>query len=409
MALSLFKVELFFSIAAFMGYIYLGSDSSPLYIILMTGIGVLNIGLTLVAMMKSQAIKVRDLLLLIGFPLFVLISLIFGIIASRSAIAIQQRQFNSFLAFSLPNLFIGWYIAKKKVDIFNSVFLVMIIISAGSIASILVPFLSGRGFTVMGGASYQAASYYTAFAFGLNLYILEFKANHTFFKKINAPAVGIFQFILLLLQAVMVIIPGGRGAFVLMIAYIALSTSKVITERNIVKTILGAILFLIASLLLIRIFPRLYENSIFQRGFDRAIAFIGPGGTLDWEGSSGRLPIYLESIELFKQSPVYGYGLYGYLAKVSYGGYPHNFFLEILLQGGLLYLSVWIVFIWNLFRKLYFNIQKDERNRIFLYLGAYPAVMLMFSGSYLTTGLLWFVVAYIVFGEKYASCYRIKL
>jgi len=406
MALSIFKRELFFSIAAFLGYIYLGSDSSPIYIVLMTGIGVLNISVGILAIMRSQTIRKRDLFLLLGFPFIVFIFFVLGRIANSTAIALQQSQFNSFLAFTLPSLFIGWYIAKRGIDIFSSVFLVMVIISAGSLASILVPFSLGRGFTVMGGASYQAASFYTSFAFGLNLYILINKSNHTSSKRLDTLTIRILQVILLLVQAVMVIIPGGRGVFVLMIAYVVIAVARIITKRNVLKIIFSAILFVIMSLLLVSVFPRLYENDIFQRGFNRAIAFIGPGGTLNWEGSSGRLPIYMESIELFKQSPVFGYGLYGYLSKVSFRGYPHNFFLEVLLQGGLLYLSIWVVAIWYLFRRLYFLIKKDERKRIFLYLGLYPSVMLMFSGSYLTNGLFWFVVASILTSCQYLSGQR---
>ncbi len=396
MALSIFKVELFFSIAALSGYVYLGSEFSAIFIILMTGIGVINIGISLLALLVSRRIKIIDIVILIGFPIFVLASLILGRISSTSAISLQQSQFNSFLAFSLPSLFIGYYIAKKDIDLFIPIIIVMISITAGSIVSILVPFISGAAFSIMGGASYQAASYYTAFAYGLNLYVLIYSSNHTESRAFSSVSIKIFQVIFLILQVIMVIIPGGRGAFVLMIVYSFMAFLKLITLRNAVKLILGLLIFFLLAYVLSNVFPRLLANPIFQRGFNRAVAFIGPGGTVNWEGSSGRQPIYLESINLFKQSPVIGYGLYGYFSKVSYGGYPHNFFLEILLQGGLLYLSIWLLFILHLGRRILNFIKTDEKQRIVIYLGLYPAVMLMFSGSYLSNGLFWFLVVYLM-------------
>ena len=393
--MGLFKAELFFSIAALFGFVYLGSESSSIYIVLMTSVGILNIGFGLLEIIRSKRIKIKEMALLFGFPVFVLISFIVGRISNGSAIALQQRQFNSFLAFSLPSLFIGMYIARKNIDLFIPVCLIMVLITAGSISSILIPFLLGSGFTVMGGASYQTASYYTSFAFGLNLYILVHKKKHLKFVPKRFPAISIVQILLLMLQAIMVIIPGGRGAFVLMITYLFFVAFRFANKRNVLNIIYTIVIFAISLISLQQLFPHLMNNSIFQSGFNRATAFIGQGGALNWEGSSGRLPIYLESIEVFKESPIIGYGLYGYLNKISYGGYPHNFFLEVLLQGGLIYLSIWIVFIWFIFKKLYLLIKVDERNWIILYIGLYPAIMLMFSGSYLTAGFFWLFVSYL--------------
>jgi hypothetical protein len=90
MALSIFKVELFFSIGALFGYVYLGSDSSAIYIILMTGIGIINIGFSLLTLLLSRKIRIRDIVILIGFPIFVLASLILGRISSTSAFSTAE-------------------------------------------------------------------------------------------------------------------------------------------------------------------------------------------------------------------------------------------------------------------------------------------------------------------------------
>jgi O-antigen ligase len=397
MAMSVFKVELFFSVAAFLGYTYLGSDSSKIYVVLMAGIGVLSIGIGIFAIFNSNRIKSIESFLLFVLPLIVFSSFIVSRAKSASVIAIQQNQFNLFLAFSLPALFCGWFLAKNKIDLFLSVLFVMLLISAGSIVSILIPFLSGKRFTVMGGASYQAASYYTAFAFGLNLYIILFKASHINRNKIRKRNVliQILLISLLILQSIMVIIPGGRGAFILMVIYLSLSIMKCLITRNVIRVMYAVFIIVVLLVILGKVFQRLLENSLFLQSFNRVLAFIGQGGTVNWDGSSERLPIYQEAINLFLESPIIGYGLYGYISKVSYAVYPHNFFLEVLLQGGLIYLSVWIVFIWYILKKMYFLVLYDKRKRLFLYIGLYPAVMLMFSGSYLSNGLFWFLISLI--------------
>lgn len=397
MTISIFKGELFFSIAAFLGYTYLGSDSSPIFIVLMVGIGVLNIGIGILTILKSKRIKLKELFLLFGLPIIVFSSYIISRAMCTSVIAIQQQdQFNSFLAFSFPALFCGWFIAKNKVDLFFSTLLVMLLISAGSITSILIPFISGKGFTVMGGASYQGASYYTALALGLNLYIIMFKANHTGITRGKNILIQVLLLSLLILQSIMVIIPGGRGAFVLMVTYLGLLTIKYLIDRNTIRVIFKVFFVIVLLVILGKIFQKLLENTLFLWGFNRAIAFIGPRGTLNWDGSSGRLSIYQESINLFLKSPIFGYGIYGYLPKLSYGNYPHNFFLEVLLQGGLVYLSVWSVFIWYLLKKMHLLMLHDKRNRLFLYLGIYSVVMLMSSGSYLSNGIFWFLISLLV-------------
>lgn len=395
MAMSIFKVELFFSIAAFVGYIYLGSDSSPIYIVLMIGIGVLNIGIGILTLLKSKR-RLIEIIFLFGVPLIILSEFIMSRAKSTLAIALQQEQFNVFLAFSFPALFCGWFIAKNKIDLYFSALLVMLLISAGSIVSILIPFISGEYFIVMGGASYQTASYYTALALGLNIYLMSFKANHTDITKKSNILIQISQISLLVFQSIMVIIPGGRGAFILMVIYLCFFIINSLTKRNIIRVLYAVFFITILFVILGKVFQRLLGNTLFLKGFNRAIAFIGPGGTLNWEGSSGRLPIYQESINLFLKSPVIGYGLYGYLSKVSFRSYPHNLFLEILLQGGLVYLSGWVVFFWYLLKKMYFLILHDKRNRLLLYIGLYPTVKLMFSGSYLTEGLFWFIISFLI-------------
>ena len=62
------------------------------------------------------------------------------------------------------------------------------------------------------------------------------------------------------------------------------------------------------------------------------------------EGFTGRSLLWSNSIQLIKKSPIIGYGMknIGYLSV--WGGYfsSHNIILEMLLQGGIIALILWI-------------------------------------------------------------------
>lgn len=136
------------------------------------------------------------------------------------------------------------------------------------------------------------------------------------------------------------------------------------------------------------------QNDVFRTGYMRATQFLAPGGGINWEGTSGRDVVYLNTIHLIEQRPVLGYGLYGMWDVINY--YPHNLFLEVLLQGGIVYL---IIFSWMLLlfvRKLFRMVKTDRRYRILGILFLYPFVMLMFSGTYLNTSQFWFAVVFVL-------------
>jgi O-antigen ligase len=70
-------------------------------------------------------------------------------------------------------------------------------------------------------------------------------------------------------------------------------------------------------------------------------------GSLDTDRSTLlRLDLYREAWNLFYQAPLLGSGSgsFGYLADNAVGAYPHNMFLEILVQSGLVGLLVFLAF-----------------------------------------------------------------
>lgn len=400
LVIGLLKIELFFSISAILGYTYIGSESSPIYLIFMIGIGILNIAIVLWEVFRTGRLLIKDISLIIGIPFLVLISYLFAIIEYGYAEDIN-RYFNNFLAFSFPSIYIGFYYGKnnKEKEIINLTPILqisMLLLTIGSIASIIIPVLRGVGFTQLGGASYQSASYYAAFSFGLNVYYLVWGENHNRLHFMRSRLYRILSVILIPIQIVSVIIPGGRGAFVQLFVYIIITLIEVLRERKRKKTIVFLFSLIMLALVIILISPYLMENDFFQRGFNRVLSFVSPSGGINWEETSGRKAIYEEAIDLFKKSPLIGYGLFGYNYQISIRQYPHNIILEVLLQGGIIYLLIFVLLLLKIFIKIFKLIKIDNKWREILFLFIYPLTGLMFSGSYLSTSIFWFVVISVI-------------
>lgn len=399
--IGLFKVPLFFSIVALLGYEGLSETNPQLYAYIMSILGIVNMATILWVVARNDRFTIKDIVVLLGIPFIMLLSYYTAIGLGRHHPQ-NSYYFSLFLGFSLPSIFIGYYLGSayrrgRKVDVGRYVEIIMLVISIGGFVTIIIPFMQGARFITMGGASYQSASYYSALAFGLNLYFIVWGRNHKRFRLFVTRFYKIFSVLLLVLQFVMVVIPGGRGAFVLAVLYVLLALFEILRVRRLKKILQGMLVVVGLVVVAIMFLPRLMENPLFTRGFNRAIAFIDTGGGVNWDGTSGRLPLYQSALDFIKESPIVGYGIFGY-PRIYGEYYPHNIILEMLLQGGILYLTFWIVLLTVLTRRLFRNIKKDVEYRIYLFITTYPLVMLMFSGTYISNDLFWFVVIFLVTG-----------
>ncbi|MBJ2356836.1 O-antigen ligase [Sphaerochaeta sp. S2] len=396
--IGLFKVPLFFSVVALLGYEGLSETNPRLYAYIMSIIGIVNMATILWVVARSDRFTIKDIVVLLGIPFIMLLSYYTAIVLGRHHPQ-NSYYFSLFLGFSLPAIFIGYYLGKayrrtRMVDIGRYVEIIMLVISVGGFVTILIPFMQGARFTTLGGASYQSASYYSALAFGLNLYFIVWGRNHVRFRLLTTRFYKIFSVLLLVLQFVMVVIPGGRGAFVLAVLYVLLALFEILRVRKVKKILQGTLFVIGLVVVAIMFLPRLMENPLFASSFNRAIAFIDTGGGVNWDGTSGRLPYYENALSLISEAPIIGYGIFGF--RNVYGKeYPHNLILELLLQGGVVYLAFWTVLLTVLARRLFRNMRRDVGFRAYLFIAAYPLVMLMFSGTYISTGLFWFMVAFL--------------
>ena len=111
-------------------------------------------------------------------------------------------------------------------------------------------------------------------------------------------------------------------------------------------------------------------------------------------------------LTLISRSPIFGYGVFG---MWRYSALPHNFFLEILIQGGTVYFSFILIFLTYVFIKLYKITRIDPSFKLISILGLYPLVFLMFSGSYMSNSIFWFCISFVISYSSQSLNQGIKL
>lgn len=262
------------------------------------------------------------------------------------------------------------------------------------LASTLITFgsllLTGQVRSV-GVNSYQGASYNSAFCFGM---IWFYYLKSDWFKQKYK-----YAWCLLPLLFVATVLPGGRGAFVLLVAYTIWCMGIILRRTRCarLKKTIKPMTLVIGVAILVVVLYFLFTNinryiDVLRGGFQRAVSFLDfESGSLNFAtGSSGRGTIYEYALEKIGERPLTGYGIYGYL-YIGLSPYPHNIILEILLQYGVVLgiplLAILLVFELRL-------IKKGE----FLQLGIsfYVYVNLMFSGSYTFNAFFWFLFVFAI-------------
>ncbi|PWL55887.1 MAG: hypothetical protein DBY38_00165 [Clostridium cadaveris] len=386
----IFSINMFFSICSIIGYSYGGSDSSSIYKIYMFLIFIFSLIFFLYQLVVKKIIKTKGQVLVLIIPFIVtLIFLVNEILAINNYNT--TKYFMYFIIFSVPAIFMGIYVAQsnKISSVSKNMELVMLIFTVAVMITTIKSLSSGERFNSIGGETYQFASYLAAFSFGINIYYLVYGTNHERFRFTSTKIYKLCCYVLLMFQLCGVFIAGGRGGFVLIIAYliyIALSLLDKKHSKRIIKYIFIVGIFLLVISIL---FPYLLNIESFNNSFNRVFSYISTDG-VDWSGTNRDL-VYAEAIYYIKQKPLLGYGLFNWASD----NYPHNFILEILLNGGILYLFFWIFVLINLVTKLSKIIKYDSETRIIKIIFLYPLLMLMFSGTYTINTIFWFCISFI--------------
>lgn len=139
------------------------------------------------------------------------------------------------------------------------------------------------------------------------------------------------------------------GAGVVLLAFMLFRVRQKNVKR-LIAGLAGAVAMMTASIGAVFItlsFMGMSPEMVFK-SLRIGINFFHAGGGVVDQSSLLRLQFYKEAIDLILNSPLFGYsfGAFSYLANNANGGYPHNMFLEILVNSGivgLIFFLFWIV------------------------------------------------------------------
>ncbi|MCI8483536.1 MAG: O-antigen ligase family protein [Lachnospiraceae bacterium] len=262
-----------------------------------------------------------------------------------------------------------------------------VLASAGDVSNSLDTF---------GGATYQSASYFMAFAFGINTFLLMIKKKTVYLSRLNIVTNSVCRMFLSAALVCFVLFTGGRAGIVLIMVYLSVLTWWTFQDERFSFTIwiLG---FLMCMGLLAFIVTVLIDHPIFYTRIHRVFEYISGAG-IDFSKTSGRDIIYGIYQEFIKERPIAGYGI---LASSYLEHYePHNFILQVLFEGGFLYLLFWTGILAALYSR--WRNQEGLEKYFLIIVMLYPLIHLMFSANYVIDEVFWFslIWAVLIHGEK---------
>lgn len=248
----------------------------------------------------------------------------------------------------------------------------------------------------------QTLSYYAAYCFILYLFFILFGKEYDRFRIFKKKAYKYYSYFMLPYLIAVMLFSGGRGAlgtlvvglFVLLFLYNKFYGIK----KGIVLRYL-----IIAGLLASAVYVNIQEDTrfILENNYQRVFSFFDTSKDM-YERTSGRDEVLKVAYEQIQESPIIGNGLFSYkdtfVPKVG-NPYPHNLFIEIILQGGFLFLLFFVLFLINLLVKLR-HILKIPSHEIVAIFAVFSLTMLMYSGSYMQSSFFWFFIIY-VFNYKF--------
>lgn len=411
LTLSLFASTIFFLIIPLFGLSYMGSEESSLYINTIVGLALFSM-IYIIIYESLHITKASGTILPYFIPLiFAFIYLVESVIYQDIG-SLSRRMFTFTLAFTMPSILYANYICRydKLSEMLKNIEIIFIISSIGLIYSVpsMYMMLDYRA-SIGGGGNHQVISYGAAIFFGY-FFINTFTNNDRYrYKFLCNKLVYIIEVILMLTNVGICVIGGGRGGLVLLIVNFIL-LSIVINKKLLLKILL--ILILLSLLIYFLASFTSLSNSIFydmfQKGLERGFSYLNDDGSIDISQTSGRDYVYEGLYQLVESMPLFGYGFfhtYEICHKVVEQPYPHNIFLEILLQGGFLLLLIFCFFMLKLSKNIYIIIKSNNTTIYILPLITYPLIQLLFSGTYMTSSFFWFVVVY-MFNNNIVKNYK---
>lgn len=397
----LFAAPFFFSITAILGLGYYGEAGDNTYRFYCIACFLIGI-FTFLSNYIHQNHPPRNFISILIITIFVVVGALSDYTSDKSWLCL--------VAFCLPSTFIGIYYANRRSVIEMEKWLDVVAL----IITIALPIMVYRLNVIRfeGGGSYsQSLSYYAALCFLINLFILKYGHTNRRFSFFRTYFYKLFVYFMFTVYVLVILVSGGRGGFVtlflgIFVFLLTFRGSRLRMFGLILSTAMVGIIVSVSFLICAE------ENILttFEENSERVFSYLSSSG-IDMNETSGRNSVFEKSIRLFNNSPIIGYGLFSYkeiLDKNINLPYPHNLFLEWLLQGGLLLCTIGLFILYMFITRLKQIIKENEDFIIILPFVIYPFTMLMYTGSYMEEPFFWFCMT-LVFNYKLVNFKNKKL
>ncbi len=384
--LALFSVyirEMFFSLLAVFGMDISSGNHMKVFYVLVTGVCVATFVHQTVS--KIQLSK-KEMGLIFAFAILLVAFLFVPRIVYRGVPSAYQGAVLTAFS-SVLSAFLMGVLARRGNLIHAMAGAVPWIVIFNTVSSFMVVF--GTSDTNTGGYisddsgfGYQGLSYFIAETYAMNIFYIKnqhnIKKNTTFSKG----GWNTFFQCLIPLHMLMVMLAGGRGAFVLVcilsVYYFMMDSANV--GKNIKNLILMTgfiiVVFVLAS-----------TSSLEYSGFDRIMSL------LSGEGDGNRALLQDMAWWVFNKKPLTGNGTGSVFPILR--TYSHNLFTDVLVEYGTIGLIVVVVIVYLAVKNLIRLVKSDSQHHLIVLIAMCCFTMAMFSGYYLTNAPLWFVVGFV--------------
>ena len=235
------------------------------------------------------------------------------------------------------------------------------------------------------GLNYQTITYYSAFAFGYNIFCAT-GGRHALCGSFWGRHYR-FLYLFAVCNVFSALFAGGRGGTVLLLLLAAYLLATALRNGQIgARGVIGLLFCGAAVFLGISVLSR--TGVVDTTGFERVLAFFSNPEDV------GRSELRELALEGWRQSPVFGNGIGSVFYFVEH--YSHNCVTDWLCEiGAVGCIAVLLILLYSVL-KLHRMIRRDRSYGILAVLMLCGFVHLLFSGYYLNTILTWFCVVYVL-------------
>lgn len=336
-----------------------------------------------ITFMKKSISKVKEIqigkLVIVSLLFFIALNLVFRYLYSGSEIVLTIIRY--FVALVIPGALIS--LSAKEKDILNTLDKIRVINIYLSICFLIAFLKNSSGsisaFSEIGGATHLTIGYTMAALFPYNY--MKLTTNKGFISKV-------LHLLLIVLNISLILFSGSRGAMLsVMVNFVVITYLYVIKRRKTFRYLIGAIPLFIIGI------PWINRMDLSDALSRFALTFSGDIET----ASAGRSFIYHGVMRMISESPLFGNGVAAYSVSRNFYIFPHQLFLEVLNDFGILGLGMLLGILVVLFRKVFWILKQDDLSKhliVFLFLNIFTSLMI--SGSYLVNMQLWVVMVLIV-------------